>query len=228
MGRPGLVLMYHSITEGVSDPNNICVSPERFADQLDWLRKHNYHGVSTRELLAAEARGKADRLVGLTFDDGYEDFQDTALPILAGFGFTATVFVIANRMGGTNDWDSEPRLRLMDADAVREVAQQGIEIGSHSANHWRLREVGEDQLKRELVDSRATLEAIDGVQVDGFCYPYGDADARVARATRDAGYRYACATKPGDRDNAWLIPRKYVGDNYGPMRMRASLLVAKR
>src|SRR5262249_41052866 len=100
------VLMYHSVTPYEEDPYLITVRPERFEQQLRWLHPRGRRGTSMRELLAARGAGTDRGLVGLTFDDGYVDFCEYALPALARFGFTATVFVIADLLGGSNSWDS--------------------------------------------------------------------------------------------------------------------------
>src|SRR3712207_6610309 len=90
-----LLLMYHSISPYQEDPFQVTVSPERFEQQMRWLTRRGLHGVSVRELLDAHAQGRSRRLVGLTFDDGYQDFLTYALPTLRHFGFTATMFPVA-------------------------------------------------------------------------------------------------------------------------------------
>jgi peptidoglycan/xylan/chitin deacetylase (PgdA/CDA1 family) len=227
-GRRLPILMYHSISDTRPDPNQICVSPKRFAEQLAWLHHHGYRGVSMVEFLDADAHGRGERLVGMTFDDGYDDFRTNAVPLLNDAGFTATVFVISDRLGGENEWDDEPRLRLMDAAGVREVAQRGMEIGCHSSSHARLLSVDDEHRVHEMVDSRAALKEIVGVDVQGFAYPYGDADESVAAIAKDAGYGYACATKPGNPASPWLLPRRFVGERDGGMRLRLKLALAGR
>ena len=129
-GMP-LVLMYHSVEPYQADPYLVTVSPPRFGQQMHWLARRGLRGVSMRDLLAARAAGAGKGLVGLTFDDGYADFARHALPVLRQYGFGATMFVIAGRLGGENAWDQEgPRKRLMDAPEVWALAQAGIEIGS--------------------------------------------------------------------------------------------------
>jgi peptidoglycan/xylan/chitin deacetylase (PgdA/CDA1 family) len=218
------ILMYHSISAARPDPHLVCVSPARFAEQIEWLRRHRYHGVSMRELLRARAAGSAKKLVGLTFDDGYTDFRTHALPVLRDAGFTATVYVVAGRFGGTNDWDAAPRLPLMERADVAAVAAEGIEIGSHTLSHRRLSTLDLATARDELVRSRAALEAIDGVRVEGIAYPYGDATPWIADLAQLAGYRYACATKPGDPANRWMLGRRYVGERDGGLRLRAKLM----
>jgi peptidoglycan/xylan/chitin deacetylase (PgdA/CDA1 family) len=209
-GMP-LVLMYHSVEPYQADPYLVTVSPSRFGQQMRWLARRGLRGVSIRELLAARAAGAGKGLVGLTFDDGYADFARHALPVLRRRGFSATVFVIAGRLGGDNAWDPEgPRKRLMDAREVWAVAQAGIEIGSHGLRHVRLPATGA-RLAEEVGGSRRILQEITGKPVAGFCYPYGDLDADAVAQVRDVGYDYGCAIWPSAYTSRHALPRTYIG-----------------
>lgn len=221
-GHP-VVLMYHSVDTG-DDPYRITVSPARFEKQMEWLQRRGLRGTSMRELLDAADRGSAGRLVGITFDDGYADFATHALPVLARHGFNATVFLVAGKLGGTNDWDEQgPTKQLMSAEQVRSAAGMGVEIGSHAVAHLRLSEAGPDVVRREIVESRERLEAVVGAPVRGFCYPYGDVPDAV-HIVRDAGYDYAVATRTSARRDRYALPRIYVGERDGAVRLLAKLI----
>ncbi|SDP94460.1 Polysaccharide deacetylase [Actinopolyspora xinjiangensis] len=216
------VLMYHSVQDYVSDPYRVTVRPERFARQLRWLRLRGWTGVGMGELLRAHRRGRARGLVGLTFDDGYADFDDTVVATLREHGFTATVFVLAHRLGGYNAWDGDgPRKSLMNAEQVRRVARQGMEIGSHGLLHRPLSELPHTEMVDEVHRSRAELTELLGVAVEGFCYPYGDLDRRTMREVDQAGYSYACAVRPASLACGLAIPRIHVGDRDNELRLEA-------
>jgi peptidoglycan/xylan/chitin deacetylase (PgdA/CDA1 family) len=217
---PPPVLMYHSIARMDRDPNRVCVSPERFAQQLDWLHRNGLRGVSIRELCQARERGAASGLVGLTFDDGYRDFLTSALPLLERYGFTATLFIVAGLLGGENEWDDGPRLALLDKDELREVRARGIEIGSHGLWHVRLAGLDQATLWREVQDSRDLLSGLLGEPVDGFCYPYGSLDGPAVRAVQEAGYAYGCGVKvPSAAVSRFSLPRTHVGERDGFLRL---------
>ncbi|MEU6233388.1 polysaccharide deacetylase family protein [Kitasatospora sp. NPDC047058] len=216
------ILMYHSVAVEEHDPYQLTVSPERFAEQIAWLHRRGRRGVSVRELMRARAAGKDDRLVGLTFDDGYADFARYAVPILQAYGFTATAYVVADLLGRDNDWDAEgPRKKLLTVQEVTELAAAGWEIGSHGLGHRSLPGLPADVLATQTRESRRALEEVAGGPVTGFCYPYGAVDLPATLAVRDAGYDYACAIAHSPLTGRYALPRCYVGDRDGAWRLRA-------
>lgn len=217
-----MVLMYHSICPYEQDPYLVTVHPDRFARQMRWLAERGLRGVPVAELLTAHDAGHARRLVGLSFDDGYADFVDHALPILARYGFRATVFPIAGLLGSDNAWDPEgPRKPLMTDQQLRRIAAAGMEIGSHGLRHLSLPDVSSQSLVAEVADSRALLRAASGQDVAGFCYPYGHVDDRVVAAVRQAGYCYGCAIWPSALTGPHALPRCYIGDADDSVRLWA-------
>jgi peptidoglycan/xylan/chitin deacetylase (PgdA/CDA1 family) len=222
-----LVLMYHSVSPYDEDPYQVIITPQRFEQQMRWLRGRGLSGVSTGELLGAAAEGRARGLVGLTFDDGYRDFVTYAMPVLQRYGFTATAFVLAERLGGHNVWCRPgPDKPLLTADQVCQMAQTGIEIGSHGLEHVSLPEADDTRLKAETVRSRAILQELVGQQIRGFCYPYGHVDGRVVEAVRAAGYDYACSIRPSSAIGRYAIPRTYVHDRDSSWRLDAKRIVS--
>ena len=197
--RPGTpVLMYHQV--GPHRPgsplNRWRVPEEDFLWQLDALARRGYRGIALRDLL--DARSAPTRRAVLTFDDGYRGVLERALPALLSREFSATVFVVADKIGGVNDWDAEtPGEPLLSADEIHTLHAAGVEIGSHGATHRPLTRLSDDDLLRELAGSKDTLERLTGAPVTSFCYPYGDFDDRVVEAARAAGYRAATVIRGG-------------------------------
>lgn len=221
-GSIPVILMYHSITPYDQDPYLVTVSPARFEQQMRWLRRRGLRGASVREVLDARASGCGQGLVGLTFDDGYTDFAEYALPVLKRYGFGGTVYVIAGRMGGDNEWDPEgPRKPLLTAEQVRQVADAGIEIGSHGLRHVSLPEAAEGALDDEIDGSRRALQDISGQDVPGFCYPYGHIDGPVVEGVRAAGYTYGCAIWPSEHTGQYALPRTFIGESDSAPRLWA-------
>jgi peptidoglycan/xylan/chitin deacetylase (PgdA/CDA1 family) len=221
------VLMYHSISRPEGDHDALCTSPERFENQMLYLKRRNMRGVSMKDLYLAMSAGDARGLVGITFDDGYEDFLSAALPPLERLGFSATVFVVAGMLGKENTWEHRDgpggQMRLLGANGVREVSERGMEVGSHTVTHPRLSGLDPETLVHEVSDSRQVLSEIVGAPVEGFCYPYGDLDSPAVRAARRAGYLYAVATKKSIEYGLYDWPRTYIGEKDSPLRLGVKL-----
>jgi peptidoglycan/xylan/chitin deacetylase (PgdA/CDA1 family) len=226
LGRAPMILMYHGVGEVAEDPNQLCVTPTRFAEQMTWLKRHGLRGVAIGTLVDAMRAGRQRGLVGITFDDGYVNVLELALPELLRHGFTASMFIISGRLGGSNEWDEGPAWPLMSADQVDELAAAGMEIGSHGATHVRLAGVGADQLEAEVSGSRASIGELIGAPVRGFAYPYGSMDAAARHAAGNAGYDYACAVETPMTELGFMaLPRIYVGQRDGARRMAAKRLL---
>jgi peptidoglycan/xylan/chitin deacetylase (PgdA/CDA1 family) len=223
------VLMYHAVSEFTHDPNMLYASPERFEAQMRYLKRRHLRGVSIRELHRAMSAGNAKKLVGLTFDDGYDNFLHSAVPVLEKFGFSATVFVVVGMLGEENDWrhafNPRPRMKLLRAADLREVTSRGMEVGSHSMTHIDLSGLNPRRLDEEVAGSRRMLGEILGEGVEGFCYPYGSLDRTSVQATRRAGYAYACGWKTRVEQSAYDLPRIPMSEKDGFLRLAAKLKI---
>ena len=193
------ILMYHQLGphRTGSALNKWRVSESSFRRQVEWLARRGYRGISLRRLLDRNL-SPAEKPVVITFDDGFDGVRRVGLPILREHGFFATVFVVAGRLGGVDDWNDErPGEKLLDADGVRALAAAGFEIGSHGLNHRNLIGLDDESLALETAGSRRVLEEVAGTPVESFCYPYGGFDDRAVEAVRDAGYRAATVIRSG-------------------------------
>jgi peptidoglycan/xylan/chitin deacetylase (PgdA/CDA1 family)/SAM-dependent methyltransferase len=216
------ILMYHSIAdEGPAELAPYRVTPAAFAEQLRFLRRHGFHSLGLAEWLAAITDGRPlpGRPVILTFDDGYKDFITTAWPALDRNGFSATVFVVTERVGKTADWDSPgPKpLKLMSWADLKTLAAAGVEIGSHTASHKDLETASFEQCVAEGEQSRSRLREKLGLDVEILAFPWGRHDDASREALADCGYR-ACVTTWGPlsslEDDPMQLPRiEIMGDD---------------
>ena len=194
--------MYHNIGEPPEEANlrNLYVRTGAFGRQMVLLKILGYQGLSMSAAMPYLRGEKTGRVAVITFDDGYLDTLELALPILNTFGFTATCYVVSGRTGEHNDWDAvalNVRKRLMSAGQVKAWHAAGMEVGAHSRSHAHLPKCTDTELQSEIAGSKADLEALTGAPVTQFCYPYGDLDARVANVVRGAGYSAATSTQRG-------------------------------
>jgi peptidoglycan/xylan/chitin deacetylase (PgdA/CDA1 family) len=147
-----------------------------------------------------DAAGARPGTVALTADDGYASQRAHLGPFLRELGIPWTVFVLAGMLGKENDWDHpwiSPRERHLTADEVRELAGEGVTIGSHGMSHANMTALGDAALREELERSRELLRRVSGQSVDAVAYPWGLADDRVVEASRRAGYRLGFGTDVG-------------------------------
>ena len=194
MSRHIPALAYHKVAEippGTRHRKNY-VRPEQFRSQLKMLRGSGHTSITVSDYLAYRRgeRELPDRPVMLTFDDGYSSNFEIAFPIARDHGFTATVFVVSQMIGGTNCWDDdEIQERLLDADEIRHLQTQGFEFQSHTRTHASLVAIDDATALRELHGSRCDLEDLLGKEVEAIAYPWSRYDARVERLAEQAGYR---------------------------------------
>ncbi len=186
--RPVSALCYHRV--GPPRPGafpSLTVSAEQFREQLEWLREHDYTGITAGDWLAwREGRQPLPaKPVILTFDDAYADIAEHALPLVREFGWRATVFTVTGAIDGVNHWDmvnGSASLALMTADEMRRWQDAGIEFAPHSQTHRDLTLLDDAELREEIAGSARDLEALLGVKARVFAYPYGAVDERVRRA----------------------------------------------
>ena len=197
------ILTYHQIAEAPPRGaafRRVYVPPQRFRAQMAWLKRLGWRGVSMRELMPY-LRGEAEgRVVGLTFDDGYRNNLESALPVLQEMAFTATCYVVSGQLGGTNAWDHalgvEPA-PLMTAQQVRAWTAAGMEVGSHTRGHIRMADATHAEVGEQLSGSRQDLENMLGMSVRQFCYPFGQYRDEQVEQVRAAGYDAATTTSRG-------------------------------
>jgi len=202
MQPPIPILMYHSIASMPKGTvmRSLHVPPKRFRFQMRMLQWLGYRGVSMSELMPYLRGEQTGKVVGITFDDGYRNNLTEALPILKEFGFSATCYIISQKIGGVNEWDLEkgiPENPLMDETEVRQWIDRGMEIGSHTQHHVRLTECDTQQTEMEITQSKQDLEQLFGSTIDHFCYPWGKHTTDIAQLTKQTKYQSATTTKRG-------------------------------
>jgi len=189
-----LVLCYHAVS--ADWPAEIAVTPDQLEDQLRLLLRRGYRGATFTEAATAPANGK---LLAVTFDDAFRSVLKHAFPIMSRLALPGTVFVPTSFAGsetamawpGIDGWARGPyasELVPMSWAELRLLADAGWEIGSHTRSHPRLPQLGDRRLTEELEGSKRDCETRLGRVCRSLAYPYGDVDARVAKAADAAGY----------------------------------------
>ena len=217
------MLLYHEITAEPLLPGHLAIRPEDFALQLGYLKAGGFSSLRCADLARLRRTGGdlPDRPVVLTFDDGFADVHDRALPLLASHGLAATLFVTAGWIAEGNPPRGPapgsvnlPASGMLSWSQVEEIAATGVEIGAHTLTHPQLDQLSPAAMRRELLDSKHALEDRLGVDVTGLSYPFGYSSRAVRAAAAAAGYAYACAVDnrvDRESDDPFNLPRVTIG-----------------
>jgi peptidoglycan/xylan/chitin deacetylase (PgdA/CDA1 family) len=297
------ILMFHRVLEQPDPLLPDEIDAAAFDQHMRFVRRE-FNVLPLDEACARLARNSLpSRAMSLTFDDGYANNADVALPILERHGLTATFFVATSFLDGSTMFNDDiieivrtaparqhdlsafglgstvignsvddvedtasrraliaaliprikyaslderrcwitrlastiggrvPRDLMMRPDAVRRLADHGMQIGGHTVNHPILMQLNDSSAEREIVDGKHMLEDIIGKPVTLFAYPNGkpggDYDARHAAIVRRAGFEAAVSTVNGVADrntDRFQLPRCGLW-NQSPRRVAARLLV---
>ncbi len=147
-----------------------------FRRQMEWIKQSNLLGLNVSQALTYPSQPS----VCITFDDGCETDLIAAAPVLREFGHQATFYVTAGSLD-TAGYMSSTQLRELDA--------QGFEIGCHSMTHAYLSDIGETELKREIVDAKNRIEQVMGHRIEHFSCPGGRYSRRAIEMARRAGFK---------------------------------------
>jgi peptidoglycan/xylan/chitin deacetylase (PgdA/CDA1 family) len=196
--RPGLrILFYHRVSD---DPDPLAVAPHRFAAQMDLLATAGYRVVDVVEAAdALRRREPVDGLLALSFDDGYRDVAEHALPALERHGFRATVFVAPHVVDGTAafSWYVRQPPVLAWREIVALDAGSAFSFEAHTLTHPNLTALDAGAAEREIAGSKTALEDRLGRVVRGFCYPAGLYGVRERALVARAGFEVATTCEPG-------------------------------
>jgi peptidoglycan/xylan/chitin deacetylase (PgdA/CDA1 family) len=159
-----------------------------------WIDDADFEGV-----LDFVERHPRRQGIRLTFDDGNHSDHAIAAPALRMRGLSATFFVLAGRLDQAG---------YLSKSEVRELCDEGFEVGSHGCDHIDWTRASDEVLKRELKDSKVIIEQTTGCAVRGAAIPFGLYDRRVLEALSHCGYSEVFSSDGGPRlTTAWPIPR---------------------
>lgn len=201
------VLNYHQITDKDSMNDPYAVSVSKFERQMNYTYEHGYQCLSLIDYLRIRENSPIQKKKAfvLTFDDGYADFYKSALPILQRYGFTATVFIVADLVGRESQWDGGKGNPLLNWDEIKTLRKAGVFFGSHTCTHPRLTQISSDRILYELKSSKEKLETELGEEIQLLAYPYGESSGEIQRIAKDMGYMAAFGVNTGKngRYNMW-------------------------
>ncbi len=219
------VLMYHSVSTVASGPlRELAVPPALLADQLVALREAGFALLGLTEALRRhDADPIGERIVAVTFDDGFANFRTGGLSALSAARSGATLYLAVGHLGGgPATWmgrRGEVFGPMLDWPEVDEIVAAGVEIGSHNMMHVPMDVLPRDLMARAIGDARRILQDRTQTAVPSFAYPHGYHDRAVRSAVAQAGHDSACEVGhrryPG-AGHRFAIPRLLIGPDHSP------------
>jgi peptidoglycan/xylan/chitin deacetylase (PgdA/CDA1 family) len=190
------IICYHRIAD---DQDRLAVAPSAFRAQMEAILALHVEPIGLPEVLPLFAAQAVGRYICVTFDDGYRDNLENAVPVLRELGIPATIFIPTAAVDGTAHlywYETQPP--LLDWADLAQLSKDGlISIGAHSRRHPALPSLPDDVAWSEIAGSKQDLEEHLGRESISFAYPAGMFNERDLRMVREAGYRMAVTTEPG-------------------------------
>ena len=222
------VLAYHKVTG--FELGGTWVPPGRFVSHLDCLLNAGFTFISEEiflETLCGMRKRCASEIL-LTFDDGYQELLERAVPALESRKIPAHIFIVSHFIGRENSWELAlpgRRRRHLSRDEIRDLAGRGFSFGSHTRTHRDLTRLEPDETRDELAGSKRELEDLLDLPVRSLSYPFGIFDARISREASIAGYEAAFSMyPPGSSGNLdpFALRREgvYIIDTLGALRRK--------
>jgi peptidoglycan/xylan/chitin deacetylase (PgdA/CDA1 family) len=191
------ILFYHRVS---ADRDELAVTPEAFRRQMDHLASSGYRVLDIIQIADLLDSGEIpQRTVGLNFDDGYRDVAENALPVLAEYGFRATVFIATGVTDGRASfaWYKHQPV-LLGWSEIAELDRGGtLQFEAHTVNHPNLLAVDDRRAEVEIEVAKLELGVRLRRPVTALSYPAGLFGARERRLAARAGYRVAVSCEPG-------------------------------
>ncbi len=206
------VLMYHHVHPERRDP--LSVTPDQFEAQLQYLSAAGYQPITCQQLIEHLDRQVPlpARPILLTFDDGYVDNLQYAVPLLERYRFKATIFLPVGLLGETNRWDGGQE-RLLSAEQLAALNPKAIELGLHSLMHDNYLQMTPAQIGSDVRRCLKSLRTQGLPFAAALAYPFGKyprnrATSRAMQAELKAA-GVSCALRIGNRVNRLPLGNRY-------------------
>jgi peptidoglycan/xylan/chitin deacetylase (PgdA/CDA1 family) len=202
-----IILTYHSISDEI-EPDET-VTPEEFERQLQYI-KENYKVISLEEAIEYLQTDfeKISGSIVITFDDGYGDNYYNAYPLLKRYNFPATIFLISDFIRNNGN-------KYLSLSQIHEMIGNNISFGSHTVSHRILAGLTNEEVVREIKDSKDILESQLGQRINSFAYPVGtraDFNDAIMEIVKECKYTCACSNMYGmNGENADIFALKRIG-----------------
>jgi peptidoglycan/xylan/chitin deacetylase (PgdA/CDA1 family) len=217
------ILLYHSVSDTPSPESApFAVTPADFAAHMNAVVTRVSEYMDARESNTLAGR----RIALITFDDGYLDFIQNALPILTKHKLPSTMYITTGWMNGIDSKEAGPSDPMMHMSQLNELQRSNVEIGAHSHAHLQMDTLGSAASRDEVRRPKELLEDTIGAPVRTFAYPHGYSSSRVRKQVAQAGYTSATSVRnamsPAD-DDPFRLARLMLMSNTTPTTVESWL-----
>jgi peptidoglycan/xylan/chitin deacetylase (PgdA/CDA1 family) len=207
-----VILYYHSIPAD---------QRARFAKQLDVLLRCATPANVTGDMELSPG----SQLAVITFDDGFENFYENALPELKKRRIPSVMFVITDALGKAFGPVGHSE-KVMSLERIRSLPEELVTVGSHTLTHPFLPAISEEEARQQITVSRTKLEESLNRRIDLFSFPFGGFNQRLVEICKEAGYSRIFTTLPAfafEEANEFVVPRVRVDPTDWPAEFRLKL-----
>ncbi len=218
-----MILAYHGINDQIErkyqhvvygtrkyNINELRVHHDIFEQQMGYLFKNGYQSVGLEDLIVYHAKTveSPKKHFAITFDDGYRDFFTLARPILNSYGYTATIFLVTDKIN-----ESRQNRQFLSWDEIHTLYNEGFSFGAHTCSHPSLTSLSLEEARHEIQESKRVIEEKLNSHVKFFSYPYGDFNSDIQNVVRETSFTGAVVTPhaPGVKESTYSLKR--VGIN---------------
>jgi len=199
------IMMYHMISYQLAKgkKSGLRVTPEMFEKQLKYFKDNGWKFIKMSELKNHENENK---VVAITFDDGYLDNYFQALPLLKKYDACATLYLVIDRHH--NDWSVKKNPKhntgvlaneeKLSDDNIKEMLDSGVfELGGHTITHPYLPNTPIEDKKYEMIECKNILETTFDTKVSSFAYPFGIYNTEDVEIIENSSFESAVTTDEG-------------------------------
>tara|TARA_A100000164_G_C21749723_1_gene696398 strand:+ start:127 stop:921 length:795 start_codon:yes stop_codon:yes gene_type:complete len=199
------IMMYHMISDqlGTGKKTGLRVSESMFEKQIKWFKDNNWIFIKMSQLKEFEDH---EKVVAITFDDGYEDNYLKALPILKKYEACATLYLVIKRHD--NDWSVKKNPKhntgvlskenkLSDSQISEMLDSEIFELGGHTITHPYLLNTLHDEKVKEIHGCKSKLEFKFNTKISSFAYPFGIYTKEDKNIVEESDFDSAVTTNEG-------------------------------
>ena len=216
------ILLYHQVGDTVHANTNLDCFCEtsNFINQMQALKDNGIQVIALTEAikLLRSTNILTINYVVLTFDDGCERFYKLIHPILKRYNYPSTIYPVVGSLGKIAGWCNpiNPDLKIMNEEQIITLNKEGVDIGAHSVNHYKLDLLDLDDCIFEIEQSKTYLENLLNKKIKSFSYPHGRFNDNIINLVKHIGFEDAvtCINDFAQNTNSFFeLPRKYVTYN---------------